>query len=149
MFATKKKLNRNEELSNLQYKLTVENTLLNALTADYQMISIQQYLSSLKTSLDLAAEQKKLAAEKLKTGTGSNVDVLQTQIDFNNIQVQIIQQQNLLNEQKVVLNTILKRGPEVEFSVPDTIIIQTKPEYNIALENTDKNNSSILVSKKT
>jgi outer membrane protein len=148
MFATKKKLNRNEELSNLQYRLTVENTLLNALTAYYQMISIQQFITSLKKSLALANEQKKLSAEKLKTGTGSNVDVLQTQIDYNNIQVQIMQQQNLLNEQKVTLNNILKRPPDIEFSVPDTIIIQTKPEYSVALDNTDKNNSSILISKK-
>ncbi|HXB39538.1 MAG TPA: TolC family protein [Bacteroidia bacterium] len=149
MFATKKKLNRNEELSNLQYRLTVENTLLNALTAYYQMISIQQFITSLKKSLELANDQKKLAADKLKAGTGSNVDVLQTQIDYNNIQVQIMQQQNLLNEQKVTLNNILKRPPDVEFSVPDTIVIQTKPEYGIALDNTDKNNSSILISKKT
>src|ERR1700757_193533 len=104
MFATKKKLNRNEELSNLQYRLTVENTLLTALTAYYQMISTQQYIKSLNLSLEIAAEQKKLAGEKLKAGAGSNVDVLQTQIDYNNIQVQIMQQQNILNDQKVALN---------------------------------------------
>ncbi|MGZ3866720.1 MAG: TolC family protein [Bacteroidia bacterium] len=149
MFATKKKLNRNEELSNLQYRLTVENTLLTALTAYYQMISTQQYIKSLNVSLDIAAEQKKLASEKLKTGAGSNVDVLQTQIDYNNIQVQIMQQQNTLNDQKVALNNILKRQPDLDFTVPDTIIIQTKPEYNIALDNADKNNSSVLLGRKT
>ncbi len=149
MFATKKKLTRNEELSNLQYKLIVENTLLSALTAYYQMISIQQYIKSLKVSLDISAEQKKLAEAKLKTGSGSNVDVLQTQIDYNNIQVQIIQQQNLLNDQRITLNNILKRSPDIEFNVPDTIIVQTKPEYAIAIENTDKNNSSVLINKKS
>ena len=149
MFATKKKLNRNEELSNLQYRQTIENTLLNALTAYYQMISIEQFMKSLKISLDIADEQKKLAAEKLKTGAGSNVDVLQTQIDYNNIQVQIMQQQNLLNDQRVTLNNILKRAPDVIFSVPDTITIQTKPEYSMALENTEKNNSAVLIGKKT
>jgi len=148
MFATKKKLNRNEELSNLQYKLVVENTLLSALSAYYQMISIQQFIKSLKVSLDIGAEQKKLAAAKLKTGSGSNVDVLQTQIDYNNIQVQIIQQQNLLNDQRITLNNILKRSPDIDFNVPDTIIVQTKSEYSIALENTDKNNSAVLISKK-
>src|ERR1035437_287972 len=148
MFATKKKLNRGEELSNLQYRLTVENTLLNALTAYYQMISIKQYIKSLKLSLSLGDDQKKLAEQKLKTGTGSNVDVLQTQIDYNNIQVQIIQQQNLLNDQRITLNNILKRSADIDFNVPDTIIVQTKSEYSIALENTDKNNSSVLISKK-
>src|ERR1700756_4862046 len=108
MFATKKKLNRNEELSNLQYRLTVENTLLASLTAYYQMISIQQYIKSLKLSLALGDDQKKLAEQKLNAGTGSNVDVLQTQIDYNNIQVQIIQQQNLLNDQRIILNNLLK-----------------------------------------
>ena len=76
------------------------------------------------------------------------MDVLQTQIDYNNIRVQIIQQQNSLNEQRINLNNILKRSPDIEFSVPDTIIMQTKPEYISALENADKNNSSILISRK-
>ena len=64
------------------------------------MISIQQYIKSLKLSLALGEDQKKLSDQKLKAGTGSNVDVLQTQIHYNNIQVQIIQQQNLLNDQR-------------------------------------------------
>lgn len=149
MFVTKKKLNRAEELSNLQYRVTVETTLLNALTAYYQMISIKQYIKSLKTSLALGADQKQLAEQKLKAGTGSNVDVLQTQIDYNNIQVSIIQQQNLLNEQRINLNNILKRPADVDFVVPDTIIMQTKPEYQMALDNTDKNNNSILAGQKT
>lgn len=149
MFATKKKLNRNEELSNLQYRQSVETALMNALDAYYQMISIRENIKSLQISLDIAAEQKKLAEEKMKAGAGSNVDVLQTQIDYNNIQVQIIQQQNLLNEQKVNLNNLVKRPPDTDFSVPDTIIIQTKPEYNLALENVDKSNSLVLIGKKT
>lgn len=148
MFATRKKLNRNEELSNLQYRQTVENTLLNALTAYYQMISIRQLIKSLQVSLSVAEEQKKLAEERLKAGTGSNVEVLQTQIDYNNLQVQILQQQNLINEQKSNLNVIFKRAPETDFSVPDTIIVQTKPEFSAASENLEKNNSSILISAK-
>jgi outer membrane protein len=149
MFVTKKKLNRAQELSNIQYRVTVENTLLSALTAYYQMISIKQFIKSLKMSLVLGADQKKLADEKLKTGTGSNVDVLQTQIDYNNIQVQIIQQQTLLNDQRINLNNILKRSADVDFSVPDTITMQTKPEYQMALDNTEKNNNPILAGQKT
>jgi outer membrane protein TolC len=148
MFATKKKLNRNEELSNLQFRQTIENTLLEALTAYYQAISTRQLIKSLQVSLSVADEQKQLAQERLKAGTGSNVEVLQTQIDYNNLQVQILQQQNLLNDQKVNLNAIFKRSPETNFTVPDTIIIQTKPEYNTATENLEKNNSSILIGAK-
>ncbi len=149
MFVTKKKLNRAEELSNLQYRLTVENTLLTALTTYYQMISIEQFIKSLNASLVLGDAQKNLAEEKLKAGVGSKVDVLQTQIDYNNIQAQIMQQQNLLNEQRVNLNIVLKQPPDSEFNVPDTIHIQTKPEYESALSNTDRNNSTILIGKKT
>ncbi len=47
------------------------------------------------------------------------------------------------------MNTILKRSQETEFNVPDTIVIQTKPEYESALSNTDKNNSTILMGRKT
>lgn len=149
MFVTKRKLNRAEELSNLQYRLTVENTLLTALTTYYQMISIEQFIKALNASLVLAEDQKKLAEEKLKAGIGSKVDVLQTQIDYNTIQAQIMQQQNLLNDQRVNLNSVLKQSPDTEFTVPDTIHIQTRPEYESALSNTGKNNSSILIGKKT
>ena len=149
MFATKSKLNRYEELSNINYRVTVENTLLSSLTAYFQMISIQQYIKSLKLSLALGSDQKNLANQKLVAGTGSNVDVFQTQIDYNNIQVQIIQQQNMLNDQRIILNNLLKRSPDIDFAVPDTIITQTKPEYQMALDNTDKNNNSILADRKT
>ena len=97
----------------------------------------------------LGEDQKKLADQKQKAGTGSNVDVFQTQIDYNNIQVQIIQQQNLLNDQRIILNNLLKRSPDTEFVVPDTIITQTKPEYQTALEATDQNNNSILINRKS
>jgi outer membrane protein TolC len=149
MFATKSKLNRAVELTDLQFRLTVENTLLTALNTYYQMISIEQFIKALKVSLILAGDQKKLAEEKLKSGIGSKVDVLQTQIDYNAIEVQITQQQTLLNEQRINLNTVLKQSQETEFSVPDTIMIQTKPEYASALDNADKNNSTILIGRKT
>jgi outer membrane protein TolC len=149
MFATKSKLNRAEELSNLQFRLTVENTLLTAFNTYYLMISTKQFIKALELSLVLANDQKKLADEKLKSGIGTKVDVFQTQIDYNTIKVQLTQQYNLLNEQRINLNTVLKQSQETEFNVPDTIVIQTKPEYTSALDNTDKNNSSILIGRKT
>ena len=148
MFATKSKLNRNEELSNLQYRQTIETTLMSTLSAYYQMISIQQYIKSLRMSLRLGEDQKKLADQKFQIGSGSNVDVLQTQIDYNNIQVGIIQQQNLMNEQRINLNNLLKRSPDIEFTVPDTIIVQTIPNYETSMGITDISNSSIRISKK-
>ncbi|HVD97598.1 MAG TPA: TolC family protein [Cytophagaceae bacterium] len=148
MFATKSKLNRLEELSNLQFRQTVETTLLNSLSAYYQMISIQQYINSLRTSLALGDEQKKLADQKQKIGAGSAVDVYQTQIDYNNIQVQIIQQQNLLNQQKINLNNLLRRSPDTDFSVPDTIVVQTTPNYQTAVGSLESTSSLIRISQK-
>jgi len=149
MFATKKKLDRLEELSNIQYRVTVENTLLSALDLYYQMISTQQLIKSLKVSLKLAGDQKDLSDQKLKVGAGSNVDVLQTRIDFNHIQVQIMQQQVALDNQRIDLNNVLKRAPDTQFLVPDTIIVQTKPDYAGALDNVDKNNNPLQASRKT
>lgn len=148
MFATKSKLNRNEELSNLQYRQTVENTLMASLSAYYQMVSIQQYIKSLRTTLALGDEQRKLAEQKQRLGAGSGVDVFQTQIDYNNIQVQIIQQQNLLNEQRITLNNLMKRSPDTEFIVPDTIIVQTAPEYQAAVSSMEMTSSAIRISQK-
>lgn len=149
MFATKKKLNRLEDLSNLQYRLTVENTMLSVLNTYYQMISAQALIKSLNVSLALASDQRILAEQKLKAGTGSEVDVLQTRIDYNNIQVQIMQQNSLLSQLRADFNSAVKRSPDTQFSVPDTITIQAKPDYKSALDNVSKSNNSILISKKT
>ena len=148
MFATKSKLNRYEELSNIQYRATIETTLMSTLSAYYQMISIQQYIKSLRNSLRLGEDQKKLADQKYKVGSGSNVDVLQTQIDYNNIRVQIIQQENLMNEQRINLNNLLKRSPDIDFKVPDTIVVQTTPNYETAVGISDVSNSSVRITKK-
>jgi outer membrane protein len=149
MFATKKRLDRAEELSSIQLRQTIESKLLEAFSAYYRMVSIRHLIRSLGVALELAAEQQKLAAARLKAGTGSNVDVLQSQIDYNNIQVQILQQQNLLNEESANLNTLFRRAPETDFSVPDTIIVQTKPDYANALKEVDEKNKSVLAGMKS
>ena len=141
MFATKKKLNRFVDLSNLNYRLAVENALLPVLTAYYQMISIEQFIKSLNISLELGEYQKKLAEIRNNTGTGSGVEVLQTQIDYNNIQVQIIQQQTLLNDQRVTLNNLLGRAPDFLFNVPSNIVVKTEPQYENALAGLSNNNT--------
>lgn len=149
MFATKKKLNRLEDLSNLQYRLTVENTMLDVLNIYYQMISAKELIKSLNVSLSLAGDQRTLAEQRLKAGTGSEVDVLQTKIDYNNVQVQIMQQNVLFNQLQADFNSAVKRSPDTQFTVPDTITIQAKPDYQPALENVNKNNSAILIDQKT
>ncbi len=141
MFATKKKLNRFVDLSNLNYRLAIENALLPVLTAYYQMISIEQYIKSLKISQALGEYQKKLAEVKNTTGTGSGVEVLQTQIDYNNIQVQIIQQQTLLNDQRITLNNLVGRAPDFLFNVPSNIVVKTEPQYENALAGLSNNNT--------
>lgn len=148
MFATKKRLGLVEEVSVVQVRQTIENKLLEAFSSYYRMISIRQLMRSLEVALELAGEQKELAEVRLKTGVGSNVEALQTQIDYNNIQVQILQQQNLLNEERANLNTLFKRPPETDFAVPDTILIQTKPDYTTAIKEVDEKNNSVLVGMK-
>ncbi len=148
MFVTKRKLNKAEELSNLQYRQTVENTIFNVLSIYYTMVGIQRYIRSLKASLELAEGQLILAEEKLKTGNGTQVELLQAKIDANNLEVSILQQLNLLNEQAINLNNLLKRSPESPVLVPDTLAISSKPDYGLALNTTSQNNISILIGKK-
>jgi len=44
---------------------------------------------------------------------------------------------------------VLKRSVEVEFGVPDTITVDTQPNFEEALEKTNMSNNNILASKKT
>ncbi len=148
MFNTKKKLNESVVLTDLQYRQALENTVLAALTLYYQIVSTKEYIRYLNTVLSIVDLQKQLAQDKLKIGTASETDVLQTKIDYNNAKAQIIQQQSVLIQYKANLNAMMSKKPDEDFDVEDSIIVQTTLDYQNAISTLDEQNSTMLITKK-
>lgn len=147
MFATKNKLSEIEVLSNLQYRQMLENTLISALSLYYQIVSVKEYIKYLNAVKEVLIFQNKLAEDKLKIGIASETDVLQSKIDLNNIQSQIIQQQGMMRQYKANLNNLIGKNPDEDFDVIDTIYFEIEPNFQSVAAMIDKQSTSVMIAQ--
>jgi len=122
MFIARDRLNKLVELSELQVKGQVINTVAEVAQLYYDIIRQQQQLQSLNEQMELSEERLKLAQYKFDIGTGAKPDMLQAQIDLNAQRSQALTQQTAINKVKEQLNQLLVLPTNTEFLVADTSI---------------------------
>lgn len=147
MFAIKKRLNLNEELSSIQLKQQMENTIVDVVTAYYDVVRISSLINSSKQNLSIYEERKKIAQLKFDIGSDSKVDLLLTQLEFNKAKSLLLQLELQLQNAKTKLNTLLSQTVDTDFKTADTIVVNYNPSLSELKKNMLNSNSSILVSK--
>lgn len=146
MFAIKKRLNQTEQLSALQLKQQMENTVYEIIISYYDIVRINGLIKASQQNLSIYEEREKLAKIKLDIGSDSKVDLLLTQSDQNKAKSDVLRLQQQLLAAKVNLNNLLARPVDIDFKTKDTIILNYEPAYDELKKNMVKNNSSILIS---
>ncbi len=146
MFAVKKRLNQTEQLSVLQLKMQMENTVYEIILGYYDIVRINGLIKASQQNLSIYEEREKLAKIKLDIGSDSKVDLLLTQSDQNKAKSDVLRLQQQLLAAKVNLNNLLARPVDVDFKTKDTITLNYEPAYDELKKNMVKNNSSILIS---
>ncbi|MBP7810360.1 MAG: TolC family protein [Bacteroidia bacterium] len=146
MFAVKKRLNQTEQLSALQLKMQMENTVYSIILGYYDIVRINGLIKASQQNLSIYEEREKLAKIKLDIGSDSKVDLLLTQSDQNKAKSDLLKLQQQLLAAKVNLNNLLARPVDVDFKTKDTITLNYEPAYDELKKSMVKNNSSILIS---
>jgi outer membrane protein TolC len=146
MFAVKKRLDQTEQLSALQLKMQMENTVYEIILAYYDIVRINRLIKAAQQNLSIYEEREKLAKLKLEIGSDSKVDLLLTQSDQNKAKSDLLRLQQQLLASKVNLNNLVSRPVDVDFKTNDTIVLNYEPTYDELKKSLIKNNSSILVS---
>jgi outer membrane protein TolC len=152
MFIARDRLGRLVELSELQIKAQVTNTVADVMRIYYDIIRQQQQLRAIEEQMELSEERLRLAQYKFDIGTGAKPDVLQAQIDLNGQRSNSLVQQVAINRLKEQLNNLLVLPVNTDFMVADTAItfnpdltldsiqgsvLTTNPELLIARKNLD------------
>ena len=125
MFITRKRLGELVELGELQIKNQVVATVANVMQTYYDISRQQQQLKATEEQMRLSNERLKLAQYKFDVGTGTKSDVLQAQIDYNAQRSQQLTQQTAIVKLKEQLNNLLAAPITAEFTVLDTIPLNT------------------------
>ncbi|MBK7669282.1 MAG: TolC family protein [Sphingobacteriaceae bacterium] len=146
MFAVKKRLNQTEQLSALQLKMQMENTVYEIILGYYDIVRINGLIKASQQNLSIYEEREKLAKIKLDIGSDSKVDLLLTLSDQNKAKSDVLRLQQQLLAAKVNLNNLLSRPVDVDFKTNDSIVLNYEPAYDELKKSLVKNNASILAS---
>ncbi len=147
MFAIKKRLSLNEDLSAIQLKQQMENTVYDIIAAYYDIARINELIKAAKQNLSIYEEREKIAKLKLEIGSDSKVDLLLTQSDANKAKSSILQLELQMLNAKARLNLLVNKSADTEFTTSDSIIVNYDPQIDELKKNVLKSNSTFLISK--
>lgn len=149
MFAIKKRLSQNEQLSAVELKQQMESTVYEIVSAYYTVVKTNEIIKAAKQNLSIYEERKKIAKLKQEIGSDSKVDVLLSQSNENKAKSAIIQLELQLLNAKTKLNNLLNKPVDTEFDTADTIVVNYDPNLDELKKSVSKSNSSILMSKQS
>ncbi|UAB85804.1 TolC family protein [Zunongwangia sp. SCSIO 43204] len=144
-FYNYKSLKEQYNLSQLEARETIENTILQLLTVYYEVARLSENMEVLEETLQISQERVKRAEYQFEYGQSNNLVVLNARVDVNTDSINIIETRQQLQNTKRDLNVILNRDINNRQFQVDTLV-NFIPELQIEsfLEQSAYNNVSLL-----
>lgn len=126
MFAVKERLELQEERSQAFTRRAMHDLVTQIQNVYYGIVRIRQQVDIREQSLQLNRDLQELADAKLKIGTGTALQVLQTTNLVNADSSALLNQIDQLDQAKISLNRLMGRDPQTAFmvspDVPQTLL---------------------------
>ncbi len=148
MFATKDRLAALQSLGEIQLKNQIQEVVAQVLNAYYEVVRQKQQIKALNESAAISVERVSLSQKKLDVGYSDKTPLLQAKVDYSAQQINILKQETVLQQTKVVLNQILGRDAGTAFEVLDTIEVNYVPNLQNIKDTTLAENFSIQSAEK-
>ena len=144
-----KRLKEQYQLSELQARETIENTILQLFSIYFEVARLTENENVLQQALEVSTQRIKRAEYAFEYGQNTKLDILNAQVDVTNDSINIINTRQQLANTKRDLNVVLNRDLNEKFQV-DTLIqfiprlqldefLKMSKENNVALLQTEKN----------
>jgi outer membrane protein TolC len=128
-------------------QIVMENAVATLSNNYYNVIQQRQRLNVLTSALVISAQRLELARAQYEVGSGSKLNYLAAQVDFNTDSSAVILQRQQLQNAKVGVNQVLSREANTPFSVVDTILVDQTLELAALKETARRNNPSLLLAQ--
>ncbi len=141
----RKQLKENNERAMCQYRLQMENTILQTAQAYYLICSAYQQLDILQKSLVISADRLKRAKAQEEFGQAGTLDILNAEVDYNADSTRVLNAE--LNYKNSIrnLNVILGVSPETNYEVEDVVQFSTIENPNEIQAQAMQNNNVWLM----
>ncbi len=122
---TYKKLQQNNERAKWQYRMQIENTILQTASAYYAVCNASQQLGISKKAIAISADRLKRIKARQEFGQAGNLDILNAEVDYNADSTRVLNAElryiNSIKNLNVMLgvdvDTQYRIEPNVQFSV--------------------------------
>ncbi len=134
-----KKLQQNNELANWQYRMQMENTILQTAQAYYAVCNAGQQLEISKKAAAISGDRLKRAQARQEYGQAGSLDILNAEVDYNTDSTRVLnaelQYKNSIKNLNVVLGIDVETTYEVDNTVEFTIVDNEESMLQKAMEN--------------
>lgn len=143
-FYNYKSLKEQYDLSELEVRETIENTLIQMFTVYYEVARLYENLQILEQTMDISNDRVKRFNYQFEFGQSSKLNVLNAEVDAANDSINLIDARQNLENTRRDLMLILNTEFEKDFRV-DTLV-KFIPELLISeyIEKAEENNVSVL-----
>ncbi len=145
MFARYEQLKTEKELGEANLKQEILLTVHDVVSNYYNLVNLEQQTKALLTAIDLSIYRHETANNRYQIGQASKLEVLAAKVDLNTDTTNLLRQEDLINQTKIRINTILARNAQTAFTVPDSILVDHSLQVSELMETAKKNNPDIKI----
>ena len=138
------KLQENYNLTALQARKVMENTLFNIFFAYYEIARLTQDQLNQNKSLAISKERLTKAIFSFEYGQNTKLDVLNAEVDFNNDSINYLNISQSLKTEKNNLNLLLGRSITTYFEVDTTLSFYEDLAFEVLSDKAHSNNVEVL-----
>ena len=139
-----KRLKEEQQLTELEARETIENTILQLLSVYYNVAQLSENQQALKETLNISKDRLTRAQYQFDYGQNTKLAVLNAQVDINNDSINVINAKQQLKNTKRDLNVVLGNSLQSQFEV-DTLINFVFQLDKIELLEKMKSNNVVLL----
>lgn len=140
-----KSLKEQYNLSRLEARETIENTILQIMSVYYEVARLSENVNVLEESLKISQNRVTRATYQFEYGQANNLGVLNARVDVNNDSIALIQAEQQLKNTKRDLNVLLNREVNAyQFMVDTSISFIPSLEMDTYIQQAELNNVSLL-----
>ncbi|MDP3312879.1 TolC family protein [Lutibacter sp.] len=143
-----KKLKENYNLTELETKTIIENSLLQIFTVYFEVARLTENNSNLKQSLAISKQRLERSKIAFEYGQNTKLQVLNAEVDVNNDSIRVITSERQLSNSKRDLNLFLGRNVSSPFLVETAVDFKFLFNYTTLLKKAKIQNTNLQKAQK-
>lgn len=147
-FYNYKRLKEQYQLSELQARETIENTMLQLFSVYFEIARLTENDNVLKQALEISKQRIKRAEYAFEYGQNTKLDILNAQVDVTNDSINLLNTKQQLANAKRDLNVLLNQDLNAKFVVDTLVGFIPKLKLQDYLSKSNLNNVAILQTEK-